>query len=68
MRVDFLAGWSVGVLLVDRSGVGGMCHGPRRIISTKKVAVIVQNYHCEPCYFDDDEIVWLDNVISPLIV
>ena len=23
MRVDFLAGWSVGVLLVDRSGVGG---------------------------------------------
>ena len=23
MRVDFLAGWSVGVLLVDRSGVDG---------------------------------------------
>ena len=63
MRVDFLAGW-----FVDRSGVGGVCHGPRRIISTKKVAVIVQNYHREPCYFDDDEIVWLDNVISPLIV
>ena len=48
--------------------MGGECHGPRRIISTKKVAVIVQNYHREPCYFDDDEIVWLDNVISPLIV
>ena len=68
MRVDFLTGWFADALLVDRSGVGGVCHGPRRIISTKKVAVIVQNYHREPCYFDDDEIVWLDNVISPLIV
>ena len=68
MHGDFLAGWFVVALLVDRSGVGGVCHGPRRIISTKKVAVIVQNYHREPCYFDDDEIVWLDNVISPLIV
>ena len=55
MRVDFLAGWSAGVLLVDRSGVGGVCHGPRRKISTKKVAVIVQNYHREPFYFDDNE-------------
>ena len=57
MRVDFLTGWFADALLVDRSGVGGVCHGPRRIISTKKVAVIVQNYHCEPCYFDDDAIV-----------
>ena len=48
-------GWVVGL-------------GPRRIIGTKKIAVIVQNYHPEPCYFDDDAIVWLDNVISPLIV
>ena len=51
MRVDFLAvglwtgqGWVVGL-------------GPRRIIGTKKIAVIVQNYHPEPCYFDDDEII-----------
>ena len=54
-----LISWQVGLrmrsLWTGQVWVVGL--GPRRIISTKKVAVIVQNYHCEPCYFDDDAIV-----------